>query len=223
MISLTLDRIRHRYAHTDVLADVSFAVECGTVLGCIGRNGSGKSTLLRIVAGLLVPTSGKVTLSCGGQTSDDPFTLRARSGYCAPALTLYDELTVAEQIAFHCACRGLRESSEEIERLLDESSLARYRSMRIGELSSGTVQRLKLLLAFLGSPPLVVLDEPTTNLDGAGIETLRTWIERAAAGAIVVVATNVPTELAWCTHLYDVERRIFSHASINARARADQE
>ncbi|MCX7929253.1 MAG: ABC transporter ATP-binding protein [Chlorobi bacterium] len=223
MITLSLDRIGHRYGHTEVFRNITLSIERGTILGCIGQNGSGKSTLLRIIAGLLFPTFGRVTLTYDKQSSSNPSWLRSKSGYCAPPITLYEELTIAEQLAFHCACRSLPVTSDRIETMLDESGLARYRKTRIGELSSGIGQRLKLLLAFVGNPPLIILDEPSTNLDTAGIETLHTWIVHSASSAIIIIATNISTELAWCTHMFDVERGRFSHVVMSDWARADHE
>jgi ABC-type multidrug transport system ATPase subunit len=199
VIELRAEQISHRYGTTVVLRNLSFTVAQGTVLGCIGRNGSGKSTLLRVLAGLLIPTAGTVELSCMQGRSSDPFWRRMHCGIAAPAIALYDELRVDEHIEFHCQCRGYSTSDPLIETFLVKSGLVRYRSHRIGELSSGMVQRVKLMLAFLGNPPLVLLDEPSMNLDADGIAVLGRWIERHAPESIIIVATNVSTDLAWCT------------------------
>ncbi len=205
MIELRAEQIVHRYGNTLVLGGISFALTEGAVLGCIGRNGSGKSTLLRILAGLLLPTRGNVELICSSGASTDPFWRRLQSGIAAPAIALYSELCIQEQIEFHCRCRGYSLADPVIETYLSESGLLPFRWYRIGELSSGMVQRLKILLAFIGKPPLILLDEPSTNLDSQGIAVLQQWVSRHAPSSITVIATNVATERAWCTHVLDLE------------------
>ncbi len=205
MIELRAEHIVHRYGNTLVLRDISFALTEGAVLGCTGRNGSGKSTLLRILAGLLLPTRGNVELICSSGTSTDPFWRRLQCGIAAPAIAVYSELCVQEQIEFHCRCRGYSLTDPLIETYLAESGLLPLRWHRIGELSTGMVQRLKILLAFIGNPPLILLDEPSTNLDTHGISVLEQWVSRHAPSSITVIATNVATELPWCTHVLDIE------------------
>ncbi len=221
MITLRVEQVGHSYGMRRVFENVSFSVEHGAVLACTGRNGSGKSTLLRIIAGLLTPRSGLVTLTCNGSTSSDPEWRRRNSGYSAPGFAIYDELTVEELIAFHSDCRGIDRAS--VASLLEESGFAKHAAVRVGALSSGMVQRLKLILAFAGEPAMVILDEPSTNLDQHGIEMLQRWVARAQQHAIIVIATNMMTELPWCTHYFDIEARMFSHAESNVRARADHE
>lgn len=221
MITLQLELVGHFYGRRCVFEGVRFSLEQGDVLACVGRNGSGKSTLLRIVAGLLSPSIGSVALQCNGITSTAPEWRRQHSGYCAPAVALYDELTIEELTTFHTACRRIEPTALSL--LLEESGLVDAASSCIGELSSGMVQRLKLVLAFAGSPALIILDEPSTNLDQRGIASLHTWIERARNDSIIIIATNLETELPWCTCRYDLEARTFSHARSNARALADHE
>ncbi|GIV50381.1 MAG: ATP-binding protein [Candidatus Kapaibacterium sp.] len=221
MIALQVEQVGHHYGKRPIFEEVRFSLELGDVLACVGRNGSGKSTLLRIIAGLLTPSAGTVTLLCDGTALTAPEWRRLHSGYCAPAVALYDELTVDELARFHAACRGIEPTA--LSPLLEESGLADISRASIGELSSGMVQRLKLALAFAGSPALIILDEPSTNLDQRGIATLHKWIERARKDAIIIIATNLETELPWCNCRYDLEARTFSHAWSNARALADHE
>lgn len=221
MIALQLEQVGHCYGKRRIFEQVRFSLEQGDVLACVGRNGSGKSTLLRIIAGLLSPSVGTVALLCDGIASTAAEWRRLHSGYCAPAVALYDELTVDELARFHTACRGIEPTA--LSALLEESGLADASFTCIGELSSGMVQRLKLALAFAGSPALIILDEPSTNLDQRGIATLQKWIERARKDAIIIIATNLETELPWCNCRYDLEARTFSHAWSNARALADHE
>lgn len=223
MITLQVDHLTHRYRSVSVFENLSFSLHQGNILGCIGRNGIGKSTLLRIIAGLLVPSAGTVTLTCAGQSSTDLFWRRGHCGFCAPYVQLYDELTIAEHLAFHRMCRPYSCDHVTEELLLNQAGLDRYRSTCLGELSSGTKQRFKLMLAFWGTPPLIILDEPTTNLDTAGIEVLSRWVERSAEHSIIILATNVPTEQPWCTDYLDLEAQSFFHASSNRRARTDHE
>lgn len=223
MITIQVDSLTHRYRTTPVFDNLSFHLRKGDILGCIGRNGIGKSTLLRIIAGVLIPTAGTITLTCAGRSSTDLFWRRSHSGYCAPFMQLYDELTIAEHLAFHRLSRQYCCDHSTEKHQLIEAGLSNYHSSLVGELSSGMKQRLKLVLAFWGTPPLIILDEPTTNLDATGIEVLSRWICRASEQSVIVIATNVSTEQSWCNCYLDLESRSFFHASSNTRARADQE
>ncbi|MCS6999906.1 MAG: ABC transporter ATP-binding protein [Bacteroidota bacterium] len=223
MIELQVRQLGHWYGSTRVFRDVTFSLRQGDILGCVGRNGSGKSTLLRILAGLLVPLQGTVIVQWQGIRSDDPHWRRSRCGYAAPSLHLYEELTVDEQIEFHCACRNYSMTDPTIAELTASAGLEQFRRRYIAELSSGMLQRLKLILAFIGLPPLVILDEPTATLDATGIGILSRWIEQVRSQTIIVIATNVATELPWCSHIFNLETRHFSQQESNCCARIDQE
>ena len=178
---LRLHEISMAYGRRALFSGVSAEVLPGKCLVVAGANGSGKSTLLKIIAGLVRPEAGRVE-------GVGP------CGYAAPDVQLYAELTGTENLAFFARLRGLDWAGGAD--LLKQVGLppARGRDLVL-KYSSGMRQRLKLAVSLLGSPPLLVWDEPTATLDSAGrarVDTLLT--ERLAAGGIVVAATNDPDE-----------------------------
>ncbi len=168
-------------------------------LAVVGANGAGKSTLVRVLAGLLAPRRGTVTLHAGGQAVPDA-ARPLRTGFVAPALGLYDALTVAEHLAFVADARGEAALHARIPALLDDVGLAGRVHDAVGTLSTGLKQRVRLACALLPAPPLLILDEPTANLDAAGTALVRRLCEaHTARGGLLVIATNDPAEAAWAT------------------------
>lgn len=174
---LRLHNVGMAYGRRALFSGVTAEVTPGQCLVVSGANGAGKSTLLKIIAGLLRPESGRVEF--GG----------AR-GYAAPDVQLYGELTGVENLAFFARLRGL--PGADSDGLLKQVGLpaARGRDF-VSAYSSGMRQRLKLAVALLGDPPLLIWDEPTATLDGAGRAIADALLaESCAAGCIVVAATN---------------------------------
>jgi heme exporter protein A len=166
----------------------------GETLVVTGANGAGKSTLLRILAGLLTPRSGTVTLTVGGTAipdSEHPL----RTGLVAPAVGIYEELSARETLRFLARARRLNGANRRIDTVLDRVGLAARADDRVGTYSSGMQQRVKYAAALLADPVLLLLDEPVANLDAAGRDMVdalvRDW---RAQDRLLVVATNRPGE-----------------------------
>jgi heme exporter protein A len=197
--TIVLDRISHQFGARRVLKDISCSVSAGQTLIISGANGSGKSTLLRIVAGLLVPTGGAVERIVAGRAlpiSD----ARRFIGYVAPDLVLYKELTAAENLQFFGTLHGLRLEKGALTDLLARVGLRRRGRDLVGAYSSGMRQRLKYAFALLHDPPILLLDEPTANLDVNGVEMVeRMLAERRERNGdrLTIIATNEPRELEW--------------------------
>lgn len=206
-ISVALSEVAHRFGARKVFASVSAEVFAGQTLAITGPNGSGKSTLLRIVAGLLPPTQGKVTLTVNGRELN-PEDRRHFLGYVAPDLTLYRELTGAENLQFFAKLRGIHLTRDDLIALLTEVGLRGRGRDPVRAYSSGMRQRLKYAFALLARPPILLLDEPTANLDTEG----RAMVERVIAaqrtrlgGGLTILATNEPHETAWGDTLVRLE------------------
>jgi ABC-type multidrug transport system ATPase subunit len=183
---LRFDALARRFGPVPVLRGVSGGAAAGETLVVTGTNGSGKSTLLRCLAGLLAPDSGSIELALDGSAAvNDARARRAVVGYLSPDLSFYDELTVAENLSFFTRLRRAPlEPSLELAR-----SLKLPLDRRAGVLSSGMRQRLRWIWAEIGTPRLLLYDEPFQNLDAEGQRALSTLLERRlAAGAIAVVA-----------------------------------
>jgi heme exporter protein A len=164
-----------------------------------GANGSGKSTLLRIIAGLLTPTSGCVEVNVYGSLLDRASS-RRYFGYVAPDLVLYRELTGAENLQFFAELHGIRLDRGALIDLLTRVGLRGRGRDLVGTYSSGMRQRLKYAFALLHDPPILLLDEPTANLDVDGVEIVERIVsaqQKRDGGGLTVVATNEPRELTW--------------------------
>ena len=181
---LELCGIGHAFGSNVVLRDLSLTLQDGDRCHVRGTNGTGKSTLLKIVAGLLTPTSGTV--------KRPP---EARIGYLAPDLVLYHDLTLLENLDFFSLVRGLPKG-EANRALLELVGLADRMHDPAGSMSTGLGQRLKLAYALQGDPSILLLDEPTSNLDAAGRETVERAV-LAAEPAVILWTSHTPLYESW--------------------------
>jgi heme exporter protein A len=187
MFTLKLSGIGKHYGETLLFKDISFQLEQGDVLAITGWNGSGKSTLVRIIA------AGQVEMYHAGE----PIAKESRRHYIgmvAPAMSLYDELTGLENIQFFSRVRGLTLDQNAFARVLGGLGITERGTKRCGEYSSGMKQRLKLAQAVLHEPPLLLLDEPGSNLDTKGIEVVEGIISNQRQSGVTVIASNEKRE-----------------------------
>ena len=198
-LCICLNNVGHRFGTRRVFSGISFEIAAGQVCTVTGPNGSGKSTLLRIVAGLLAASEGTTAVTAQGAE----WSARERSrflGYVSPDLTLYRELTAAENLQFFARLRGMELTRDDlIDRLTQVGLRGRGRDL-VGTYSSGMRQRLKYAFALLASPPILLLDEPTANLDVSGIAIVEGIVaaqRRRVGGGLTILATNEPRELEW--------------------------
>jgi len=192
MPTLTVNQIGHHFGRLLLFRDLSVTLRGGKTLAVTGANGAGKSTLLRILAGLLTPRSGSVTLTVDGEgIPDEEHPLR--SGLVAPAVGVYDELTARENLRFLARARRLEDASRRIDAVLDRVGLANRADDRVGTYSSGMQQRVKYAAALLPDPPLLLLDEPAATLDATGRDMVASIVDEwREHGRLLVVATNRP-------------------------------
>jgi heme exporter protein A len=193
-IRLELTGIEKRYGMRRVLRDFSLAAEGGEVVAITGANGSGKSTVVKLVAGLLRASKGQIALQIGALDESDPARRRQLCGYVSPELTLYPELTARENLAFFCEVRG--GLGENIAATLAQVGLAGREDDPIGQYSSGLRQRVKLALAVLFEPPLLLLDEAGLALDDKGVALVAELVaEQQKRGGLTLIATNDSREV----------------------------
>ncbi|MEW6524666.1 MAG: heme ABC exporter ATP-binding protein CcmA [Bacillota bacterium] len=193
-MQLVFESVGHAYGERAVLSCLNWTATAGAVSVITGPNGSGKTTLLKIASGLLRPASGRVRLVVGNRTLEHG-AVRREVGYVAPELGLYDRLTALENLAFLAAVRGQRQSRDQLVLQLQCFQLGGSIHQPAGALSSGMRQRLKLASALLHKPPVLVLDEPTSNLDDEGKVLVRKVVREQAERGIVLFATNEPLEV----------------------------
>lgn len=181
-------------APVEALNNVSFSVGRGEVVGLIGPNGAGKSTLMRILLGFLPSNAGSATLF-----GEHPESLRARKqiGYQADTQFRAKNVSVQSLLLLHARLIGIADAKEQIEQLLSTFELLDALKRPLASLSKGMRQKLELVLAFLGSPPLVFLDEPTAALDPPSVFILRDFLaEKKKSGITVLFSSHHLTEVA---------------------------
>ena len=182
-----------RYGEHAVVEDLSFTVAAGRVTGFLGPNGAGKTTTLRMLLGLIEPTAGTpLVFGTSYRQLVDPTVM---VGALLDASGFHPGRRVRHELAIRTAAAGLDDAC--IEPALAEVGLEAAADKRVGALSLGMRQRLGLAVALIGSPQLLVLDEPANGLDPAGMHWLRALLQRQAArGAAVLISSHVLAELA---------------------------
>lgn len=165
-----------------------------------GPNGSGKSTLLQVIAGATLHSEGAIIYTSGeGKNITEPYLHIALS---APYLELIEELTATEMLEFHAAFKPLTASVKE---MLASVQLEKAATKQIRYFSSGMKQRLKLAQAFFSNTPVLLLDEPTTNLDAEGIALYRNLIQQQLGKKLIIISSNVKEEYDFCEELLQME------------------
>lgn len=193
-VRLEVRAIGRTFNRRPIFREVDLDVASGEVLVITGPNGVGKSTLLKVLAGLLRPSMGNVKLWRGNaELSEDQ--RREATGYLAPDLHPYVELSATENLDLMGRIRGLQRSEIRPAERLAAVGLEPGRLEPIGAFSTGQRQRLKLALALLGDPELLLLDEPGSNLDGPGREVVARAVAEARRRGPVILATNDPEEV----------------------------
>ena len=185
-----------RFQRDWIFRGLTRSFQPGSATAVLGPNGAGKSTLLNTISGQLLPTEGELTYALGGRpvaVEDLPRYL----AYAAPYLELLEELTLLELLQFHTQFKPLRPGVS-LDKLIDLMYLENSRHQLVREFSSGMKQRLKLALALYADAPLLLLDEPTTNLDATGVAWYKEHVEATRAGRTVLLSSNVATEYAFC-------------------------
>ena len=178
-----------------VLRDVTLELRQGETLAVLGPNGAGKTTLLRVLATLLRPTAGAVSV-LGCALPRQAWKARGRIGYLGHEPLLYRDLTCAENLRFHARLHGLGEAAERIAQLLDRVRMSRLSGERVGNLSAGMVQRLAVCRAVLHQPELLLLDEPRSHLDPEAAAMVEPLIGSATPLTRVLVTHEIDAALA---------------------------
>jgi heme exporter protein A len=186
--AIVLDGLRRDFGDRSALDGVGLELGAGETLVVLGPNGAGKTTLLRILATLLRPSGGEVTV-LGCALPREAWKLRGRIGYLGHEPLLYRDLSGRENLRFHARLHGLTGAAAEarIEELLAAAAMDRRGEDRIVELSAGMRQRLAICRCVLHRPALLLLDEPDSNLDAEGRELARSLIGPNSDATRVIV------------------------------------
>lgn len=191
-MQISLQQAGKRFNKEWIFKNLDYTFELGQHYALIGNNGSGKSTLLQIIAGYSTLTKGQITWS-----GNDHNSLYNQISFAAPYLELVEELTTLEQFKFHATFKTLQ-SSISINDIIERIGLKNALNKQIRYFSSGMKQRLKLALAILSDTPLLLLDEPCSNLDKEGYQLYAALIEQFAQHKLIIVGSNEPQEYAFC-------------------------
>ncbi len=195
--ALRADDLRVRRGKQEVLHGISFDVSPGSLVGLLGPSGSGKTTLMRSIVGVQRNVTG--TLSVLGQAAGSPI-LRHRVGYVTQSASIYGDLTVHQNLAYFA--RILRADRSDIDRVIESTDLAGQAHQLVDSLSGGQLSRASLAVALLGSPELLVLDEPTVGLDPVlRMELWSLFRQLAEAGTTLLVSSHVMDEATRCDRL----------------------
>src|SRR3954466_11759526 len=181
----------------EVLQGLDFDLHAGTVTGLLGPSGCGKTTLIRAIVGLQARVTGDVSVL--GLPAGAP-KLRGRIGYLTQEPSVYGDLTVTENLRFYAAVLGV--ASSDVERVIEAVDLGSHADVRVDRLSGGQRSRASLAAALLGSPELLVLDEPTVGLDPVLRRDLWQLFRTLADGGTTVLgSSHVMAEATRCDRL----------------------
>lgn len=210
---IEVKNLTKRYGRTCAVNDLSFTVKKGQIYGFLGPNGAGKSTTMNILTGYIAPTSGEVAIN-GHNILEEPEEARKCIGYLPETPPVYPEMTVEEYLDFAAGLKKLakRSRQDEIERVMRLTDIASMRKRLIRNLSKGYRQRVGLAQAILGSPEVVILDEPMVGLDPKQIIEIRELIRSLGNAHTVILSSHILSEIsAICDHIM-----IISHGKLVA-------
>ncbi len=185
-----------RFGTFTAIEEVSFRVACGEIVGFLGPNGAGKTTTMRILAGVFPPTEGQVTIAGYDVVRDS---LRARSlvGYFPERVSVYLDMTAARYLKHVGQMKGVRrhDMEREVNQAMASCGLQHVAKRQIGTLSKGYRQRVGIAQALVGSPRVLILDEPTAGLDPEQVAEIRALIARLGRDRTVILSTHILSEV----------------------------
>lgn len=193
---IEVSHLTKQYGNHLAVDDVSFTVADGQICGLLGPNGAGKSTIMNIITGYLSATSGQVTVA-GHPLPEEADAAKACVGYLPEQPPLYPEMTVQEYLTFAAELNGVKkaERREQVCRAARRTGLEAVLPRLIRSLSKGYKQRVGIAQALLGSPRLIILDEPTVGLDPAQVIEIRKLIRELGRAHTVILSSHILSEV----------------------------
>jgi len=201
-MKITLQNIGRRFNRDWIFRNIDYTFTSGETYAILGPNGSGKSTLLQVLNGSLAPSTGDIKYFL----NDNPLeidTVFKQVSLAAPYLELIEEFTMAEMTDFHFKFKSYRAGMDK-GAVIDLLNLQGGRNKMIKYFSSGMKQRLKLALAFCSDTPMLMLDEPTSNLDTQGVDWYLSLVQQFAADRLTIICSNQLHEYSFCKHQLNI-------------------
>jgi ABC-2 type transport system ATP-binding protein len=218
---LVVDNVSREFPGRKAVTNVSFEVKKGSIHGFLGPNGAGKSTTMRMIAGLLPPTSGEITV-LGERVFGDNSNLKNKIGLLPENAPLFLDMSVEKYLHFVAKLHGVKNLNDQVERVMTELSILDVRRRLIGNLSKGYKQRVGLAQALVYDAPFLILDEPTEGIMPKLVHDIRAEIKRINAQGITIllVEQNVKTALELCSRILvmDKGKIVFESSSESIRA-----
>lgn len=196
-IKLTAENLTKKFNGKTIFENLNFELSRGSSTAITGRNGSGKSTLIKIIANLLMESSGKINLTVNGSAVKKENVYKY-IGFVSPYLSLYDEFTGYENLKIISDIRA--NESCDIPGVLKRVGLYERRHDLLKIYSSGMKQRLKIAFSLLHAPEIILLDEPTSNLDADGVKVVDDIAKEYTQNKILIIATNDEHEKSLCNN-----------------------
>jgi len=196
MFTIQVQNASKRFHHEWIFKNLDLELSTGDTIAITGGNGSGKSTLLKCLSGAIPLTSGAIQYQSGATQISEEQWFRSLA-LATPYLELPEEFTLSEVLSFHFQFKKPLQQRSTGE-ILEILGLEKHKSKAISQFSSGMKQRVKLALAIFSEVPLLLLDEPTTNLDKQGVTWYLDLIQQFTTDRILVICSNDPREFDFC-------------------------
>ena len=193
-MSISINKVNKFYGKQQALADVSFTLNKGEVVGFLGPNGAGKSTLMKIITCYLQQDSGKVQV-CNLDTQEQDLKVKAKIGYLPEQNPLYTDMYIKEYLSFVGQMYKVENLNNRIAEIIQQIGLTPEQSKKIGQLSKGFKQRVGLAAALIHNPEILILDEPTTGLDPNQLVEIRNLIKEVGKDKTVLLSTHIMQEV----------------------------
>lgn len=193
---LEVRELTRLYGNFKAVDNVSFKIQKGEIVGLLGHNGAGKTTIMKMLSGFIESNQGSIQID-DTDLQQDPKEAQKNIGYLPENLPIYPEMTVADYLDYASDMRGLKgeEKISEIKRVIQATDIVPKLLMPISTLSRGYKQRVGVAQAILGSPKLLILDEPTNGLDPNQTQLIRALIRNLAKEATVILSTHIMQEV----------------------------
>ena len=201
-MKISLSNIGKRYRYEWIFRAIDYEFLTGQAYAILGANGSGKSTLMKVLSGHLTPSKGEITFENNNQLVEKDEVYRSIS-YAAPYIELIEELSLEETLQFHARFKPFY-SGLNSKLLIELLGMQSSKDKEVRYFSSGMKQRLKLVMAMCTDTPIVLLDEPTTNLDRQGMDWYLGLVEKYTKNRLVIVASNMEEDYGYCQHQLNI-------------------